>query len=51
MLVHLEHHSKSVSINKYRVRPQRIKSRVLPGEVSHACNPSIWDAKEETLKF
>lgn len=51
VLVHLEHHSKNVSINKHRVHPPRMKSRVLPGVVSHAWNPSIWEAEEEPLKF
>lgn len=28
--------------------PQRIKIRVLPGGVSQAYNPSIWETDEET---
>lgn len=41
VLVQLEHHSTNVSTHNSM-------ARVLPGGVSQACSPSIWETDEET---
>lgn len=48
VLVQLEHRSKNMSTNNYMACPRRIRIRVLPGGISQACNPTIWETDEET---